>query len=378
MAYEYDCKNIEDLNHDLNNPRLPKSLHSKNIKDIYEYMIMQADVISLIEAMGKNGFFPGEPIIVVEEEGTYKVIEGNRRLTAVKLINDPSLALQLTDRIKEITDNISIEVKKSLLKIPCLIAKDNDDIKVADQFLGYRHITGTKSWKSLEKARYLNKMYNQLKNEDKNKDDENIYKELAKLIGSKSDYIRRILIAFDVYMKIEEKKFFQINNNNLNDNNFHFVNLADSIVKTNISSYLGVNLKSDKPLSHLNISHIENWTRWLFEKENGMKTRITGTSSQLSDLDIILSNEDAKEKFINENYSLSDAKEFTNQKAELINNLILRSKKNLEAVLVKLHSIETFNPTLKGQLKEINELCRSINDLNIKRNSEKSEDEFGL
>lgn len=378
MAYNYDYLNINNLYHDTNNPRLPKSLRSKKEKDIYEYMIMQADVISLIEAMGKNGFFPGEPIIVVKENDRYKVIEGNRRLTAVKLINNPELAPQLKERILDITNSISCEIKKTLLKVPCLIATNEEDIKIADQFLGYRHITGTKNWKSLEKARYLNKMYYQLKEEDQDKDDDLINKELAKLIGSKSDYVRRILIGFEIYLKIEQKLFFNINNGGLNDNNFHFVNLADSIVKKNICEFLGVNLKSDNPIIKLNIKNLEQWTKWIFERDNGTKSRVTGTSTQLSDLDIILGNEEAKEKFINENYSLSDAKELSNPKTEIVNTLINRSKKNLESILVKVNLIHDFNPNLNGQLKEITEVCRSIDKLNIEKKLEKRNDEFGL
>lgn len=78
--FKLDTINISKIQLDSENPRIPKSLHGQNEEAILKYMIDNASVIELINSIGENSFFPGEPIILVNNtDDTYKVIEGNRR-----------------------------------------------------------------------------------------------------------------------------------------------------------------------------------------------------------------------------------------------------------------------------------------------------------
>lgn len=45
---------------------------------------------------------------------------------------------------------------------PCIIYDNEADII---DYLGYRHITGVKDWGALEKARYLDRLYDQHEND---------------------------------------------------------------------------------------------------------------------------------------------------------------------------------------------------------------------
>jgi hypothetical protein len=65
-----------------------------------EWLLDEERVVELMIAIGEKGYFPGEILLVVENEATkerpkrdkvYTVVEGNRRLAAVKLLRDPSL-----------------------------------------------------------------------------------------------------------------------------------------------------------------------------------------------------------------------------------------------------------------------------------------------
>ena len=47
------------------------------------------DVRELVLSIEASGFFSHEPIIVIQEDGKNVVVEGNRRLAAVKLLLDP-------------------------------------------------------------------------------------------------------------------------------------------------------------------------------------------------------------------------------------------------------------------------------------------------
>ncbi|MEW4477584.1 hypothetical protein, partial [Vibrio cholerae] len=83
-------KNIEfiplsKLNLDKSNPRLPSKFRKGNLSksEIVNWMLGDASIIELMLAIGNAGFFIGEALLVIQEsDGTYTVVEGNRRLTS--------------------------------------------------------------------------------------------------------------------------------------------------------------------------------------------------------------------------------------------------------------------------------------------------------
>ena len=101
-----DFLNIEDLIYDPKNPRLPSSLvKGDNEKDVINWMLSDAAILELMGSIGEKGFFPAEPLLVVksaEKEGKYIVVEGNRRLTAAKLLKHPELALDFKTYLQEL------------------------------------------------------------------------------------------------------------------------------------------------------------------------------------------------------------------------------------------------------------------------------------
>src|SRR5438874_11871653 len=86
----------DDLELDRQNPRFGgddvaagRAGEAKIIKRLIE----SADLKELIESVAANGYLDLEPLFVVVEKGKNVVVEGNRRLAAVKLLRDPALAL---------------------------------------------------------------------------------------------------------------------------------------------------------------------------------------------------------------------------------------------------------------------------------------------
>lgn len=97
------------------------------------------------------GFFPHEPLIVIPSEthaGKYVVLEGNRRLVALKVLhNDPDAdGVGHLDR-----EPIAAELKR-LDEVPCIVESSRADVRA---FLGFRHIGGQLKWSAEAKARYI-------------------------------------------------------------------------------------------------------------------------------------------------------------------------------------------------------------------------------
>lgn len=349
---------------DLKNPRLPKSKQGTDEASVIEYLLLEAATEELMIAISENGFFEGELLLVVEEKGSsanYEVVEGNRRLTAVKLLNNPGLATVKKKSVSEIVEN----AKYIPSKIPCLIFEKREDIL---KYLGFRHITGIKSWRLLEKARYLNDM--------KNRDFDlipfqNACSEIAKIIGSRSDYVRRLLVAYSIYLIIEEEGFYQIEG--LNDTKFFLNYFTDSLNKENIRKFLNININNNNPLEEINEKNLKKIVHWWFEKEQG-KSRVLGDSEGLKLLDAVLGKEAAFTAFDSKSFSIYEAYELTGELDLQFESKIKESLKAIESADFLSNKVQNFYIELYDDLKTIRKIALKINE--FKQNIEASKDEF--
>lgn len=347
----FDIITLDKLYLDEQNPRLPKSIQGAKEEDILEFMLLDASLIELMLAIGKNDFFPGEQLLVVKDKNdTYKVVEGNRRLSAVKLLNNPSLAKVQKTKIQQVLQ----ETDHRPTEIPCLVFDNEDDIH---NYLGYRHITGIKEWKLLEKARYLFGLWqSQYSNLDLNQ----ASRELAKSIGSRKDYVKRVLIGYQVFYKIEDEAFYKILG--LDDTTFYFNYIADSLNKLHIANYLGINMKEVDDINEIKINeeNLENWTRWLFEKNSEGKTRLIGDSSDLNSLNKILGHNEAKKAFIEKGYSLEAALDLTGESDSQFYNYLNNALTQLESADRLVLKVNIKFDEISNQIKEIRSLATKI------------------
>ncbi|MDC9511307.1 hypothetical protein [Pseudoalteromonas sp. Angola-4] len=351
MNQKYEEIALEDLHLDLNNPRLPRSLQHSDTREIINWMLEDASLIELMLAIGTNGFFPGEPLLIVEEDGKNIVVEGNRRLSSLKLLKDPNIATKMKksiSRVMELTD-------KRPSSIPCIKFPSRNEV---NKYLGFRHITGIKEWSLLAKARYLRGLIPGLGDITI----ENTYRELAKMIGSKADYIRRVLVALNLFDKIEEDNYYNISG--LNENTLYFNYLMDSLNREHICSYIGVSPKIEDPLGLLNSEseYQENFKlliHWFFEKNSKNKTVLLGDSRHLTMLNNVLANEKTKNYFIETNdINAAEALLFTD--AISFHHKIKTAHEYLENALSESYKVDEFGETDLELLKQIKNIVTTL------------------
>lgn len=96
-----------------------------------------------------NGFLPIERIVVTpypHQEGKYLVIEGNRRVAALK-----SIAEQREGGVE-----IPAGVQETLKAVPCVVADDSSDFPHFKQTLmGIRHVGGIRPWGGYQRAKLI-------------------------------------------------------------------------------------------------------------------------------------------------------------------------------------------------------------------------------
>jgi len=98
---------------------------AKNFRFLREHVPDQDSILRVLdrdyqlevigESLAENGFFPEEPLAAIPDKDKFIVVEGNRRLAALKLLLRPELR-HLSKR-KEFWDGLSKKMKYDLSKV---------------------------------------------------------------------------------------------------------------------------------------------------------------------------------------------------------------------------------------------------------------------
>src|SRR5207249_11462003 len=141
---EGDFKEIpeERLFFDPENPRLMGQSDKEEQSGLLEILWTRMGVDEVALSIANNGYFPHERLLVVPKPGTeggFYVVEGNRRLAAVKLLRHE----ELRDQVKATLPAISKDARDRLAVLPCLVYRGRSELW---KYMGFRHINGVKEW----------------------------------------------------------------------------------------------------------------------------------------------------------------------------------------------------------------------------------------
>lgn len=143
--------NVTSLQLDPKNPRIPELGHEGTQREIVAELVQHDNVYELARDIADQGYFPTEVLIAVVENGANIVVEGNRRLAAVKLLLSPDLAPE--DRIKRFRLLQGKVSPDSLRQVRVIVAPSRE---AAAPLIVNRHTgTGVERWKPAQQARYF-------------------------------------------------------------------------------------------------------------------------------------------------------------------------------------------------------------------------------
>lgn len=136
---------------DKKNPRLPEDMINESQTNVLHYLVDNFNVLEIAQNIAQHGYFINETPIVAKEGKHFIVIEGNRRVCAMKLLRNPDLApprkKHTYARLAETIDVAQWE------KMPVYIAPSRDE---AAPILLARHATEmTSRWLRIMKMRFL-------------------------------------------------------------------------------------------------------------------------------------------------------------------------------------------------------------------------------
>lgn len=293
---EHAIKEIDylQLTFDPHNPRLPGNEDEREEDAALRWMLNKASVVELMQSIGEHGYFAGEPLIVTEDgapKGKYVVIGGNLRLAAVRLLHHPEDAPVKKASVKEVVAQANHKPKK----LPCLIVDDRKEVLAE---LGFRHVTGIKAWNSLQKAKYLKQLVDGNPQLRKLTESER-RRRLARTIGTRPDYVAKLLTGLAVYERVEDADFYGLKelreDDERGDSSFSVLYTAITSYKS-IADFIGLEGSSSTDLRKLKGQELRELVEWLFKENSEGVTRVA-ESGDLKELARVVSNEATRDSF---------------------------------------------------------------------------------
>ncbi|MDF2571144.1 MAG: hypothetical protein K0R55_2748 [Sporomusa sp.] len=336
------------LKFDPQNPRLPSFLQGETSeRKIIDYMLRDEGLTDLMGSLAQLGYAEAEPLLVVpDQHGCYIVVEGNRRLAALKLLSQPDLA-----SIRRTTIQQVLEAAMNIpTNIPVIEYPNRDAIL---DYLGYRHITGIKEWDSMAKAKYLEQLYAKHLDTAGSK----IFTVLAKMIGSRPNYVARLLTSLHLCNYANDRAYFSLPG--IDENKIEFSLVTTALSYNAIVDYLGLDSADDPSLLGIKDDACKDLFNWMFVRNDQMKTRL-GDSRALKELGKVVAVPEALHRFKVLGVSLSEAILYTDEPNETFTNFVIRAKDSLKSARDCFDQVSTPSDNTRELLNDIVNQSKSL------------------
>jgi hypothetical protein len=308
---------VKDLHFDTRNPRLVEyGVTAKTSQDdILEILWEKMAVDEIAMSIAASGFWDYEPLFVVKEGGVDVVIEGNRRLAAVKILHSHKLQEHL-----KATDLPSISAKdlEKLESLPVIRVEKRADVW---PYLGFKHVNGPAKWRSYAKAQYIAFV---------RKTTGEALEAIAAQIGDRHRTVQRLYRALMVIEQAEKAGVYK--RDSAYRQPFNFTLLPTALYFDGFSGFLGITNQSDdssNPVPRDRKVELGELCSWLWgNRVRGTKPVVKNFDSDLTQLGSILSHEKAVTK-LKEGCELAVAHAATKNRDEILEESLEAAKRSL-------------------------------------------------
>ena len=307
---------VSSLAFDLRNPRLAEfdlagsATEAELVRVLWEAM----DVRELVLSIAASGFFRHEPLIVAREEGKNVVIEGNRRLAAVKLLRDPGLAKELTVSVPALTPAEAA----ALETLPTVQGTRES----AWRYLGFKHVNGPAKWSSYAKSRYVAEVHRKygVKLDD-----------IAGQIGDTHKTVRRLYRSLMVIEQAERMELFR--RDDRWRTHFSFSHLYTGLDYPGISGFLDLSPDPDEkrdPVPHEKERELRDLCLWLYgSKKDETPPVVQSQNPHLRQLDAVVASKEAVSA-LREGESLAAAYEISRSPTTVFEDSLYSAQRSLQ------------------------------------------------
>ena len=340
---------VDDLLLDPANPRLSDAGLGKNpsqeeiIKTLWSTMAVDEVALSIAE----NGFYQHEPLYAEKHGAKYHVVEGNRRLAAVKLLCNPDLrTIVKAASLPKLAES----ARRNLDKLPIVVCR-REQIWT---YLGFKHINGPQAWESYPKASYVAWVHNSL----------NVpLDEIARRIGDKHSTVLRL---YDALMVLEQAKSARVfDPEDRYKEHFSFSHLTTGLGYAGIQTFLGLPKGQDtigkrRPVPPSRVQQLGELMVWLYgSKSQNSPAVVQSQNPDLRRLDEVLRSKEATIA-LRKGLPLAVSLEISKGDERVFREALIEAKQNLQKARGTVLTGYTGNADLLVTAEEIAELARTL------------------
>lgn len=271
---------VERLFLDPHNPRLAdRHYRLEDQTEILRVLWRERAVNELVDSIAASSFWPHEVLFATEESSKLVVIEGNRRLAAVKLLLNSTMAAEIG--ASSAIPKLSAEAKDKLKTLPVVICERRD----VWEFIGFKHVNGPQDWDSIAKAEYIARVRNDYKVS---------LEEIGRTIGDRHDTVKRLYRGLMVLEQAERTGLF--NRDDRYTTRFAYSHLWTGLGFKGFQDYLGLSPDSGfkpNPVPKSKLDRLKELLVWLYgSKSEGAEPLIKSQNPDLRELDEVLRSQD--------------------------------------------------------------------------------------
>lgn len=305
----------DNLHFDLRNPRLAEYGMGDELDEdtILEILWDAMDVLELVQSIAASGFFDHEALIVATEDGRDVVIEGNRRLAAVKVLRNPALAQGKGWQVPA----LSKEQRTQLDTLPAIRHSREESWR----YLGFKHVNGPAKWGSYAKAMYIAEVHRNYGVP---------LGEIANQIGDRHRTVQRLFRGLMVLEQAEKAKVFD--REDRYNRHFSFSHLYTGLDYDGIATFLDVAAKEDEspdPVPEEKLRPLGELCTWLYgSRKEKREPLVRSQNPDLRQLNAVIASREAIDA-LRSGTPLTKAFEISRPPSEVFESALLAAKREL-------------------------------------------------
>ncbi|MGR4893210.1 hypothetical protein ACIPPQ_19435 [Sphingopyxis sp. LARHCG72] len=236
------------LHMDIRNPRA--GAHEFADEDAaVAHLIATADIDEIVRSIQSAGWIDYEPLIV--EQTTNVVLEGNRRLAAIRLMTEPALRSKLNYTLPE---NAGTNSAPAQVRIRYVANRAE-----ARSFIAFKHINGPAKWDAFAKARYAKEWL----------DDGADLATVSNAVGDNHSTVLRLVNGLTV---LNQAVALGFDRDDITARTFNFSHLYTALSRPNVKNFLKIpedvgNQLPANPVPPEGTENLQRLMGWLFGQQ---------------------------------------------------------------------------------------------------------------
>ena len=270
-----------DLDFDVSNPRFLDEGFTTE-QQVLEYLVGAVDVDELLQSIRSAGYVDFEPLIVERESRI--VLEGNRRLAALRLLSDDALRNRLKVRLPDVPDPKPLPER--------IRVKWVDNRTEARAFIGFKHINGPFKWDALAKAKFAAEWF----------EDGGDVVTISRTLGDNHNTVRRLVNGWYALKQAGDDGFDREDRSKAR---FAFSHLYTALTRASVREFLGLTPEDlsappkPDPVPAENTDNLRKLMSWLYGQERrGEPTLVQSQNPNLNQLCEVLGHPEAQQMLL--------------------------------------------------------------------------------